>query len=99
MNKYTEQEVTLLAKEFDSSYPLEDGYNAQIIERCLVENQDPNEAIKEFLGYRALTVKAEEASNVFDMVFCSNLNSMPCFINDEEPWKVAIAKWRMQIGK
>lgn len=101
MNTYTDPEAVLLGENFDVAYPLENGDNIKSMTRCLIEcHPNPDNAIKDFLGgCRALGVTPESAAMVFGFAFEISLKEMPKHINDEEPWKAAIASWRLKIGK
>lgn len=103
MNNYTEQDILELAHQFKLAYPVDPtfDYNDENIRTCLDEySDDPVRAIMEFLvGYWMLGTTTEATNTTYALTFDIPLHDMPKYFNDIKPWKTAIAKWRLKIGK
>lgn len=96
---FTVPEVRELARTFDLVYQ-ENDINSEIIEVCIEGNNHSMTMIMEFLcGVRALGLSKERADIVYSFIFLTNLREMPKFINGPEEWRIAIAQWRLKIGK
>lgn len=96
---FTVSEVRELAKTFDTVYE-EGTLNSEIIEGCIQGNNNSMTMIMEFLvGCRALGLTQDNADTVYSFIFLTTLREMPKFINDIEEWKIAIAQWRLRVGK
>lgn len=96
---FTVPEVRELARSFDTVYE-EGTMNSEIIEGCIEGNNDSMTMIMEFLvGCRALGMTQKDADTVYSFVFLTTLREMPRYINDSDEWKIAIAQWRLEIGK
>lgn len=96
---FTVSEVRELAQTFDSVYE-EGDLNISVIEGCIESNNNSMTMIMEFLvGIRALGMSQESADIVYNFVFLTTLREMPKFINGPEEWKIAIARWRLKVGK